>query len=170
MLEESNREGSIVKTKSVICRGQARTIEDAVETWKADHEDAADVRAIEDVIPVCLTLCQLLQEWQKDVWESLFSNRLRNVHSTGELLRKGYHHALPALDGVADCLRWAEQKGYEVDKTAVFQQAAESVRRLHEDFTRRWPFLDRAAVEEARAQIGRGEFLSAEEIQRELHG
>ncbi len=157
-------------TRSIICRGQARTIEDAVEAWRTGHDGALEARDIEDVIPVCLTLCQLLQQWQKDAWEALFANRLRNVHSAGALLRKGYHHALQALEGVADGLRWAEQKGCEVARAADFRQAAEAVRRLHEDFCRRWPFLDRAAVEEARAQIGRGEFLSAEDIQRELHG
>jgi hypothetical protein len=162
--------GTIVKTKSIICRGQARTIEDAVEAWKTDHADALEIHAIEDVIPVCLALGDLLQEWQKEAWESLFANQIGNLQAAGELLRKAYTHSLEALEDVADCLRWAERKGYEVDKMADFQQALEAVRRLNEDFCRRWPFLDRTAVEEARVQIGRGEFMSAEDIQRELHG
>lgn len=157
-------------TKSVICRGQARTIEDAVEAWRADHDDAMDVRDIEDVIPVCLTLSELLQEWQKEAWESLFSNRLSNLQEAGELLRKAYLHSLQAFEGVADCLRWTKQLGYEVDRIAEFQQAFETIRRLSEDFSQRWPVLDAASVETARAQIARGEFLSAEDIQRELHG
>ncbi len=143
--------GCIVKTRSVICRGQVRTIEDAVEAWRAGHDDAMEARDIEDVIPVCLMLGELLQEWHKDAWESLFSNRLRNVQSAGELLRKAYVHSLEAFDGVADCLRGAKQKGYEVDKAADFQRTAESVQRLNEDFSRRWPFLDAADVEAARA-------------------
>ena len=159
-----------MKTKSVICRGQARTIEDAVEAWRPDRGDTMEVRDIEDVIPVCLLLCELLQEWQRDAWESLFSNKLRNVQSEGESLRKAYIHSLEAFKGVADCLRWAEQKGYEFDTAAEFHRATETVQESYGDFSRRWPFLDPAVVEEARAQIGRGEFLSAEDIQRELLG
>jgi hypothetical protein len=158
-----------MKTRSVICRGQVRTIEDAIEAWKAGHEDAMEVRDIEDVIPVCLMLGELLQQWQKDAWESLFSNRLREVQSAGALLQKAYSQSLEAFEGVADCLRWAKRNGYAVEKATDFQRIAEMVQRLHADFARRWPFLDPTAIDEARAQISRGEFVSEEDIQHELH-
>jgi hypothetical protein len=162
------RRRNVVRTKSVICRGQARTIEDAVKAWKAEHDDAMEVRDIEDVVRVCVLLSELMQEWQAEAWECLFSGKLRSTQLAGGLLRKAYAHAAEAFEGVAEWVNWVRERGYKVEGARRFTEAVEAVRRLREDFVRRWPTLTASDLAEGSAQAARGEFMSPEELAREL--
>lgn len=158
-------------TKSIICKGQARTIEDVVCAWMSDHHEAMGVRDVEDVIELCLSLRDILISLNKDAWEQLLANKLRNVIQAGDILQKTVVQVLTTLESVHDeGVQGARQKGYEVDNADRLDEAIEQVRRLKQDFEARWPFFDQRQLGESRANIARGEYQTVEEILGELQG
>jgi hypothetical protein len=157
-----------VKTKSVICRGRVRTIEDAVESWKADHGDAMEVRDLEDVVRECLGMRDFLREWLNLAWGFLFADKLPAVQQVGEMLRIGFERTINVLTEVQGCIQRAAAKGYEVDKAAEFQEALGQIKHFQSKLLERWPFLDPDQITASRADFGKGSCQSAEEILREL--
>jgi hypothetical protein len=157
-----------VKAKSVICRGRARAIEDAIDAWNLDHDNALSARDMEDVVGECLSTRDFLSQWHQTAWEHLFAGRLANIQQAGELLRSATGKLVHVFAAVQTCVKWMERKGYPVDKAVEFEAAARAVEGLLADLNRRWPFIDPQQVEEARAAFARGEGIPAEEILREL--
>src|SRR4051794_39671175 len=86
---------------AVICRGHARTLEDAAVAWKADHEDAGRVAIAEHLTAACLLFRDLMKGWQKDAWRRLFAGQLHDVQRVGELLREAYGKILARFDAIA---------------------------------------------------------------------
>lgn len=72
------RLGTSPLPRNGLARPAARLVEDAVEAWKADHAEAMHVRQVEALVQVCGLLRGRLRQWQKEAWEALFGNRIRN--------------------------------------------------------------------------------------------
>ena len=157
-----------MKTRNIICRGQTRTIEDAVESWKAGHDDAMEVRDIEDLVAFCLSACQFMERWYKEAWELALAGRLKKVQSAGKMLRTALDRSVEALEEVRGCVKWAEKKEYTVDNAREVLAAADRVKRMRDDLNERWPFLDKQQIEAARAELSRGDYQYAEDILPEL--
>jgi len=66
------------------------SIEDAVEAWKASHDDAMEIRDLEEVVREWLGTMDLLAQWQADSWGQLFAGELKRIQDLGRLLRTAY--------------------------------------------------------------------------------
>jgi len=159
-----------MRTKSFICRGRVRIIEDAVDLWKTDHDDAMAVRDIEALARECSCVLELLREWQEESWQRLLNDQLGDVQQTGELLKAVFRGAIEVFPRVAHLIQWAGGKGYRVDGSEEFAGALSEIRRLNLELEQRWPFVSCEEKEEARAQIRLGECQTGEDILRELQG
>lgn len=156
--------------KAIFCRGYVKALGEAVEAWKECHDEAMKVGSLEELIPDVLALRDMMRDTLKKDFERLFANKLNATQLLGQVARQINLHTLGIFDVFADGIRWAEQRGYEVGQAGDFEQAFQDVRRLSDDFDRRWPLFDPEELEEARAQAARGEFASDEEVWRELQG
>jgi hypothetical protein len=159
-----------MKTRILFCKGEVRTIEDVIEAWKEEHHDTRTVRHLEDVIRKCADLNENFRAWHEELWQSASSGTLTNAYYEGETLMTWFDRSLRALASVQPWITWAENRGYVVDGAGEYHQAVEVVQRMREDFSKRWPFFDLQQVEEARAEIARDEYQTAEEILSELQG
>jgi hypothetical protein len=153
---------------SVFVEKQARAVKDTVEAWKADHDEAMEVRGIEALVDVSIVMGDFIEGLQEEAWEKLFAGEQSTPLKTGELFRLGYSLVLDAFEATAGCVETMRARGYEVEKSEQFSEAWAAVRQQAADFAARWPTIDPAAVEEARERRARGEFLSAEDFRREL--
>jgi hypothetical protein len=160
---------------AVICRGHARTVEEAAAELQAARDaesnaSAAWAGATGELANACLTLGNCLRDWQRRAWEGLFSGKLVAVQATGEALRDAYTRSLGVFAQVAEAVAVVEAAGHALANVEEFRRAHEGLRRRHADFTKRWPLFDLAELEEARERARRGEALSAEEFARALLG
>jgi hypothetical protein len=165
----------VVDVRAVICRGHARTVEEAVAVVKAAHEqavftEAAWAASVEALVAATVPLYELVRGWQRDAWQKLFSGKLAGVQATGEALRDAYARTFPPFSNAAAALAEVEAAGYAIEGADELRRAQEDLRRLQADFERRWPFFDAAELAEARGRAQRGEALSAEEFSRALLG
>jgi hypothetical protein len=163
-------------TKEIILRGNIRTMGEAVEAWKQAHDEAERVRQIEDIIPALNQMCAILREWRKDFWDSLFAGEFcsSDIDQCGGLLGWAYTATLDLLGQVGGSVRWATERGYTVDNAGILTQLQAEVERWISDHKRRCPFTNtpemHRAVEQGRAQVARGEYVTPEDMRRELLG
>jgi hypothetical protein len=162
--------GITVKASAAICRGHVRTIEDAVEAWKQDHDDAMKVQDLEQMILVCLFLRNGLRQVHRQVFNHLFAGKVGKTQELGRVVRGLDASVLKSFQAVAEVVRWARENGLDVERAGDLDQAIEHVRRLSDDFGRRWPLFDTEQIKEGLAQAARGEFADDEDIQRALQG
>jgi hypothetical protein len=159
-----------MKVRNAIYRGKLRTVEDAVEAWKAEHDDAMGVRMFEDVVRECLAAHTLFRDMQKERWEKLFAGKISEVQTTGENLIKTFETSLLVYSLVEECLLRVKRAGFRVNGEEEFEKAFPELRSAAADFKSRWPFVDLKQIEESRAAFARGESQSVEEILGELQG
>lgn len=156
--------------KAIFCRGYVKALGEAVEAWRECHDEAMKVRSLEELIPNVLALRDMMSDMHKKDFERLFANKATATQMLGQMNRELNRSTLVIFEVFTEVIHWAEQRGHEVERARDFVQAFQDVRRLSDDFDRRWPLFDAEELEEARAQAARGEFASDEEIWSELQG
>jgi hypothetical protein len=174
--------------KNIIYRGQARAVEDAVEAWKLTHlakapwrdltagagsssgqdEVAETVKDVEAIVDASLQLHESLVAWQKESWEAIRSGREKRILALGNSLEKAYQANTDIFKAVSELLDWAKQNGYDVASARLFHERVADLRKLRDRFVAKWPFPKIEEMEEAIAQIARGEGIELEELIREL--
>ncbi|MBV9125036.1 MAG: hypothetical protein JO112_16905 [Planctomycetes bacterium] len=159
-----------MKVKNAIYRGKLRTVEDAVEAWKAEHHEAMGVRMFEEVVRECLAAHTFFQDIQKERWGQLWAGQIREIQTTGENFLRVLETSLIVYSLVEECLLRVKRAGYSVNGEEEFEKAFQELRSAAADFKSRWPFVDHQQIEESRAAFAQGESQSVEEILGELQG
>ncbi len=157
-----------MKTRGVIYRGRVRAIEDAVEVWKASHDDAMEVRDVEDLIREWLWASELWIQWQEDAWQLLRAGQLKKTQEAGRALQWAHNAGLGLVATLEECLRSAEKAGYAVDNAGEFREKARALQRAYDNFLKRWPFADNQTIAEGLASLERGEGIDLGGWIREL--
>ena len=73
-----------MKTLAKMYRAPYRAVEDALEAWKADHDEAMSVRDLEEVIRTCQALNASARELVHSAWEIGFSGKALNSEGIGK--------------------------------------------------------------------------------------
>lgn len=154
--------------KSAICQGQARTIGDVVDVWKADHGEAMQARDAEDLVVLYHGYFHFVQEWADQAWEALFANQVISTQALGAALGKCLEQASALGDEVLKCVQLIENKGYRVHGADEFRASVSRAMALHADLTSRWPWLDEEATRRALAEYEAGKCRSLRTVLDEL--
>lgn len=144
-----------METKNAICRGQARTLEDAVETWKPVHDEAMEACDVDAVVEIYLKFVAFLLAWQEETWEKLRANRLSNVQKRGRSIQTWLAKAVDFTD-IEEGVREIEAKGYTVDKADEFRRIVRDVEQVNQDFSKRWPRVDEEKLSQSIADEKQG--------------
>ena len=70
-----------MKASATMFRGQARAIEDAVEAWQAEHDEAMRVLDLEVIVAAAVHIVGLIEQRQSVLWEALFTDM--KYHNVG---------------------------------------------------------------------------------------
>jgi hypothetical protein len=156
--------------QSEIYRGRARTVEDAVEAWKAHYLEADEVKDVEAIVLEVLSAFDLLRRWQEDAWKLLRTGKLKNVLEMGRKLDNAYKTGKILLAIVKDCMGWAERKGYIVDNAESFRKACRELESLWSELKANWPCPDKQKIEAGLASLDRGDGVEIGGWLSELQG
>jgi len=164
-------------------------VQDAIEAWNLTHltnspwrdlkpgtessrqdEVGETVKDIEAIIEASLQLHESLVAWQRESWEALRSGKLKKILAVGRSLEKAYQSNTDIFNAVGELINWAKQNGKEVGGARVFQERTADLRKLRDRFLAKWPFPKSEEMEQASAEIARGEGVELGEWIRELQG
>ncbi len=152
---------------ATLMKGQARTIEDAVEAWKADYDEAMHVRDLEAILAFAIQVEALLRQGQANLWTGLLAGEIKNPPAIGETGRAAYAKVVVAFSVLASATKDAVAHGYEVEKAEAFAVAQARLIELQQEFDRDWPAPDPAVWERSRKEFAAGQFRSVREMLRE---
>lgn len=141
-----------MKTKHAIIKGQVRTVDDAVEAWQTDHQEAMYVCDVEDIIGLCLPWPEMFETAYAHLWDGAFQQQVPNIEVFAGLMRNVADGALQSLGRLATAIDWAKRLGYTVGKEADFIAAKQRVEELTANFKREWPWITPQGV----AEVGSG--------------
>jgi hypothetical protein len=159
-----------VKTLAKMYRGQYRAVEDALETWKADHDEATSVWDLEELIRTCLGLNASARELVHAVWELGFSGKAHNPEEIGRDVLPVLKAGVVTWKSLAEGVEERVAQGYTVESADRIPAALEEIQTLAADFAARWPFVRKEDIEQGAKEIAAGKFVTGEELLRELHG
>jgi len=143
--------------KSAIYRGRVRTVEDAIELWKASHDDAMDVRDMEDIVEESSAALCMFIEWQQEAWRLLRIGAIRNILEEGSQFQRAYHAAEQLIRSVKDCIESATARGYIIDHAEKLRSVIKQVEVMHKEFSAKWPFPNVDEMDANIAAIERGD-------------
>jgi hypothetical protein len=156
--------------KGAIYRGRTRTIEDALEAWKRDYQEAEKVKDIEAIIAEWLQSFEILREWQEESWAALQGGEIENVLEVGRMLSRGYELGAYSFSQVNSGVKWAEGRGYTVDGAEDLRRSFRRLQGLAKELAEKWPSVNKGKIEEALASLDHDEGIEIGGWLRELQG
>ncbi len=136
-----------------------------MESWKLQHFQAMNVRLLEDACAVLQRFVDKCDEAWKATAAQLLSGELKNPEADGQQLRavlQEFEKQFPWIEaGIAE----AKRNGYDVKKAEEqLERTKQQIQSRRAKLEAKWPFIDRKAVAESRAQIERGECHPIEDL------
>ena len=152
----------------VLWEGTARTVRDAADAWKDEERGAARAAAADQLVHAALELVHVTQHLVLRKWDDLFSERIKDIESTGQRLEKWAETAIHLAEGICDLGAIVEADGYKAEKLPALAGEITRLTEMKARLARHWPCFDPARLEQGQAQATRGAFVDAEEICREF--
>jgi hypothetical protein len=155
-------------SESVLFRlqaGRTRLVFEAVDAWKAGHEEALRALDAEALIAEASQMDDSLRRTWEGVKARAGAGQIKDFQTTGVQLREAFETGIGVMALVADLAQTvARTTGHELCGLAELNTAVAEARtwtgRVLDAWPwtdRPWPPLDRAAVEGSRAATERGE-------------
>ncbi len=151
-------------------RAQFRAIEDAVESWKADHDEAMGVCELEEVIRACQGLHRWTVEFVGEKWNAGFSGKVRNPDEEGRWVLSVLKAGIRAWKSCGEEASECAALGYVVDGADRIPGLLAELKKLADDFKSRWPFMRKVDIERGKKELAAGDFITGEDLSCELQG
>jgi len=149
-----------------------RVLEEEVESWKQDHDEAMRVLDAEDLI------AESLSRWKdaRRLWERArmlaSRNELEDIEETGKALLDMLNRAISLFGTIAERAELvARHTGHAVEGQEKIPEALRDATGLRDHLVKTWPWddrpvlpLNRQMIEESRASRERGESLDVADI------
>jgi hypothetical protein len=158
-----------MKTLAKLYRGSYRAIEEALETWKTDPEEARSARDLEATIRLCLSLQSDTKVFVDFAWEQARAERIEDMQAAGHYVVSLLESGVVAWECAAETAAWCAAAGCPVEGIGAIPASLAELRGLLEDFSRRWPFVRMEDVMRGSQQIANGAYVTGEDLLREMH-
>lgn len=156
--------------------GKVKLLEEAVEAWKADHDDAMRALDAEDLVSHALSLAndELPRTWKR-LWEILESAQSIDTEVIGKTLREVFDRVPALLESVRAVADETEAStGHTLRGRNNLDAAIERIRVLGNNIMSAWPWKnrphhvhDRQKLLDAREAFSRGEYDDIETLLRQ---
>jgi len=153
-----------MKTLPRLYRGQFNAVDETLEPWKIDHDQAMQVHDLEDVIEQCHLVDRQALRCVENAWSLGSSSGLSDHEEHGRCILDMLRAGVRAWGRIVQCVEQAEEIGYDVKGASDSRIALAELRRIHEDFAGRWPFARAEDVKRGEREISEGKFITAEDL------
>ena len=148
--------------------GQYRAIEDAAETWKADHKEAMEVYDLEKMIRSALWLNAAISEFVEAAFDAGSRGVMHDAEDVGKCILIVLDIACKTWETISKNTGEAVSKGYAVAGSEKIADSLAASKSLAADFAARWPFIRREDIDRGVTEIATGKFVTGEELLRDL--
>jgi hypothetical protein len=146
------------------CLKRSNLVEQLVEQWQVEHEEAMLARDVEELCGEAIELCRLCGHTWQELKTLLFANCITDTEATGRVALEGFENAGRAVRRVVRLLDDAIARGHGIGGAQELRRGMNDVHDIKERLLKKWPFIDHQMVERALAAYGRGEFQTAESL------
>jgi len=152
--------------------GKIRVLEEAVESWKRDHEDAVLALDVEELIVGCLSTWEDIRRAWLRTRRLAILNRLSDLEEAGTTMLDLLDRCLHRLVEVANLAEGAvRDTGHAIDGREDLSEATREIRELRVHVSKTWPWqrrpvlpLNGTMAEESRSTRARGESQDVTDI------
>jgi hypothetical protein len=145
--------------------GKIRVLEEAVASWKRNHEDAMLALDTEDLVAGCLACWEDIRRSWVRTRKLATANRLWDLHEVGTTVLNLISRAISLLEDIAGLAeKVASDTGHALEGRENLSEALREAGDLREHVKKTWPWddrpiltLDRKMAEESRVARARGE-------------
>lgn len=158
----------------VECLDRSRTIDQQVENWRRNHDQAMFARDVEGLVQAALQLAEQLREaWQKIKEEVVFSDYLHVTvcnDEMGEMPKSAARECLSVLEKVGGLVSQTESLGFALEGSPKLTEAIVTTSAIQREIENIWPQLDWETINQSLADFHSGNYLTLEEFMHETHG
>jgi hypothetical protein len=150
------------------CNDQVQFFNALVEPRRPDETDDRFVAEITEIVPAMFRLSKSLQYVQDVTRKAALEGRIKTIQATGE----GVDSLLDAAVRLCEVLQARCHKaiaaGHEIEPLPDLARITDDIRRMREDWIRKWPFVDSAMLERSAVEYAEGKFQTAKDALHEL--
>ena len=150
-------------------RGQYRVIDDAVETWKIDHDEAMAACDLEEIIRSCRQTNDACKKLTASALHVGFAGQVDRPEQAGELILRLLKSGVETWKNLATVVQGVTAAGYKIEGSDAIGPSTAELEALIAKFTKQWPFVLIEDVERGAAEIKAGKFVTGETLLRELN-
>jgi hypothetical protein len=154
------------------CLNRTHLVEQLVESWQYDHNEAMRARDLEELATECLDLAKLGRRAWKCLRAQMFDKNVSSakVFAAEDMLKPATQRIRDVFKVVGKLIASAERAGYQIEGSAEFAQASKDLELLRQEIEQQFPDPDPQMMADSKAAFLRGEYQTAEELLHELQG
>jgi hypothetical protein len=145
------------------CLERSRCVEQLVEDWQIEHQQAMRAYDVEELARECIELGALIEHTSKTLFEKLFKDDVPDVDEAGRVMTITLARSIKVFGSVHESMERVRHDGYTGDVADEFERTDKKVRGLRDLFDKQWPSLNREMVEKSRAAYQQGDYCFTED-------
>jgi hypothetical protein len=157
------------------CLSRVRGLQAILEDWQADRRLATLGVDLEQLVLECIDDVEVAKQAWMQLREMLLHDPNGNdVESTGQALIAATSRLISTSEtlqlAACDAILGSQANGRLVESLVVLQTALSGIREVHSRLISAFPVFDTSSDEDDIAAFKRGEYITTEELFRELQG
>src|SRR5262245_34600890 len=104
--------------------GRSRLVEDLLEHWQVDHNDALFAQDVEALARECVELGKLTRHTWNLLVNHLFDGVILNLDEVGQTMDKSVQRTLGVFASVRKLIAEAKRRGFALECSTDFESAA----------------------------------------------
>jgi hypothetical protein len=151
-------------------RSQARAAKEVVQAWQDAPPDAAQfARDIDEVISeMAVKWPQMIEQTYHREWQRAVKGPIENCVPIGETVFDLWDSFTKVLEPIRDLGRSLVARGHTVPHLPQLEAGIDKLQRNRKRAHDNWPWFRLEDEAEAKAEIARGEYVTTEELLREV--
>lgn len=146
-----------------LCKRRFSIVEETVETWREEHDQAMLVCDIEELGEEFVRTVEFFKRSYDRTVQRLLDGKLRDINAGGKQLLRTAETGLQAGDALIELFAKLRQHRYNLPNESGLLQARSNLADLKNKLVTKWPFLDPKAFERSREDFERGRFRTCGE-------
>jgi hypothetical protein len=145
-----------------LCRVRCDLLEKAVADWRG--KPSAIMRGdLDGALYECLNWPSTLGRLHNAIFDRLDLKPLADWNAVGLAYQTLYYRILHILEEIQIVTRECGDKGRLIEDASTLPAVTAEVARMRQEIFDAWPFFTQETLDEGRAEIARGEYVTAEE-------
>ena len=152
------------------CLSRSYLVEELVENWQLDHQEALLAGDVEELVSECLELSNLLKRAWRNLIKQLLDEQVDDLDKAGRMMLAAVRKSEKVLQVVQGQIAEATRRGHPIETSGELQKAIGETHQLAAEIAAKWPATDHQMIAESLAAYKRGDYQFAGDLLNALPG